>query len=49
MVVTRVSLERMLAFNPVGRVDQIAVVAFVAGDRALSTTGQNIRVNGGTV
>jgi 3-oxoacyl-[acyl-carrier protein] reductase len=44
-----VSLQRMSAFNRVGRVDDIADVAFVAGDGARSITRQNIRVNGGTV
>jgi 3-oxoacyl-[acyl-carrier protein] reductase len=44
------SLERMSAFNRLGRVDDIAdVVAFIAGDGARWITGQNIRVNGGTV
>jgi 3-oxoacyl-[acyl-carrier protein] reductase len=43
-------LERMSAFNRLGRVDDIAdVVAFVAGDGARWITGQIIRVNGGTV
>jgi 3-oxoacyl-[acyl-carrier protein] reductase len=43
-------LERMSAFNRLGRVADIAdVVAFVAGDSARWITGQNIRVNGGTV
>jgi 3-oxoacyl-[acyl-carrier protein] reductase len=43
-------LERMSAFNRLGRVDDIAdVVAFVAGDGARWITGQNLRVNGGTV
>jgi 3-oxoacyl-[acyl-carrier protein] reductase len=44
------NLERMSAFNRLGRVDDIAdVVAFVAGEGARWITGQNIRVNGGTV
>jgi 3-oxoacyl-[acyl-carrier protein] reductase len=44
------SLERMSAFNRLGQVEDIAdVVAFVAGDGARWITGQNIRVNGGTV
>jgi 3-oxoacyl-[acyl-carrier protein] reductase len=44
------SLERMSVFNRLGRVPDIAaVVAFVAGDDASWVTGQNIRVNGGTV
>jgi 3-oxoacyl-[acyl-carrier protein] reductase len=44
------SLERMSAFNRLGRVADIAdVVAFIAGDGARWITGQNIRVNGGTV
>jgi 3-oxoacyl-[acyl-carrier protein] reductase len=43
-------LERMSAFNRLGQVDDIAdVVAFVASDDARWITGQNIRVNGGTV
>jgi 3-oxoacyl-[acyl-carrier protein] reductase len=44
------SLERMSAFNRLGRVDDIAeVVAFLASSGARWITGQNIRVNGGTV
>jgi 3-oxoacyl-[acyl-carrier protein] reductase len=44
------SLERMSAFDRLGRVEDIAdVVAFVASDGARWITGQNIRVNGGTV
>jgi 3-oxoacyl-[acyl-carrier protein] reductase len=44
------SLERMSAFNRLGRVDDVSdVVAFIAGDGARWITGQNIRVNGGTV
>jgi 3-oxoacyl-[acyl-carrier protein] reductase len=40
----------MSAFNRLGHVDDIAdVVAFVASDDARWITGQNIRVNGGTV
>jgi 3-oxoacyl-[acyl-carrier protein] reductase len=40
----------MSAFNRLGQVDDIAdVVAFVASDDARWITGQNIRVNGGTV
>lgn len=43
-------LERMSAFNRLGRVEEIAdVIAFVASDNARWITGQNIRVNGGTV
>ena len=43
-------LERMSVFNRLGRVEEIAdVVAFVASDQARWITGQNIRVNGGTV
>jgi 3-oxoacyl-[acyl-carrier protein] reductase len=43
-------LERMSAFNRLGRVDDIAdVVAFIAGEGARWITGQNLRVNGGTV
>jgi 3-oxoacyl-[acyl-carrier protein] reductase len=43
-------LERMSAFNRLGRVEDIAdVVAFIASDDARWITGQNIRVNGGTV
>jgi 3-oxoacyl-[acyl-carrier protein] reductase len=43
-------LERMSVFNRLGRAEEIAdVVAFVAGDEARWITGQNIRVNGGTV
>jgi 3-oxoacyl-[acyl-carrier protein] reductase len=43
-------LERTSAFNRLGQVDDIAdVVAFVASDDARWITGQNIRVNGGTV
>jgi 3-oxoacyl-[acyl-carrier protein] reductase len=44
------SLERMSAFNRLGRPEEIAdVVAFVASDQARWLTGQVIRVNGGTV
>lgn len=44
------SLERMSVFNRLGKVEDIAdVVAFVASDEARWITGQNIRVNGGTV
>jgi 3-oxoacyl-[acyl-carrier protein] reductase len=44
------SLERMSPFNRLGRVADIAeVVAFIAGEGASWITGQNIRVNGGTV
>jgi len=44
------SLERMSVFNRLGQVHEIAdVVAFVAGDEARWITGQNVRVNGGTV
>lgn len=44
------SLERMSVFNRLGTVEDIAgVVAFVASDEARWITGQNIRVNGGTV
>jgi 3-oxoacyl-[acyl-carrier protein] reductase len=44
------SLERMSVFNRLGQVQEIAdVVAFVASDEARWITGQNIRVNGGTV
>ena len=44
------SLERMSVFGRLGQVDEIArVVAFVASDAAGWITGQNIRVNGGTV
>jgi 3-oxoacyl-[acyl-carrier protein] reductase len=44
------SLERMSAFNRLGRVEEIAdVVAFVASDQARWVTGQVIRANGGTV
>jgi 3-oxoacyl-[acyl-carrier protein] reductase len=40
----------MSAFNRLGRVDDVAdIVAFIAGDGACWITGQNIRVNGGTV
>lgn len=40
----------MSAFNRLGQVAEIAdVVAFIAGDGARWITGQNIRVNGGTV
>jgi 3-oxoacyl-[acyl-carrier protein] reductase len=43
-------LERMSAFNRLGHVADIAdVVAFIAGEGARWITGQNIRVNGGTV
>jgi 3-oxoacyl-[acyl-carrier protein] reductase len=43
-------LERMSAFNRLGRVEEIAdVIAFLASDQARWITGQNIRVNGGTV
>ncbi|MGO9976706.1 MAG: SDR family oxidoreductase [Solirubrobacteraceae bacterium] len=43
-------LERMSAFNRLGRVAEIAdVIAFLAGDQARWITGQNLRVNGGTV
>lgn len=44
------SLERMSAFNRLGRVEEIAdVVAFVASDQARWVTGQVIRANGGTI
>jgi len=44
------SLERMSAFDRLGRVEEIAdVVAFVASDEARWITGQVIRANGGTV
>jgi 3-oxoacyl-[acyl-carrier protein] reductase len=44
------SLERMSVFDRLGHVDEIAAaVAFIAGDDARWITGQNIRVNGGTV
>ena len=44
------TLERMSAFDRLGRVDEIAdVVAFVASDEARWITGQVIRANGGTV
>jgi 3-oxoacyl-[acyl-carrier protein] reductase len=44
------SLERMSVFNRLGEVQEIAdVVAFIASDEARWVTGQNIRVNGGTV
>lgn len=44
------TLERMSVFDRLGNVDEIAdVVAFVAGNDARWITGQNIRVNGGTV
>jgi 3-oxoacyl-[acyl-carrier protein] reductase len=44
------SLERMSAFDRLGRVEEIAdVVAFVASDDARWITGQVIRANGGTV
>ena len=44
------SLEQMSVFGRLGQVDEIArVVAFIASDAAGWITGQNIRVNGGTV
>ncbi len=44
------SLERMSVFNRLGTIEEIAdVIAFVASDNARWITGQNIRVNGGTV
>jgi 3-oxoacyl-[acyl-carrier protein] reductase len=44
------TLERMSAFDRLGRVDEIAdVVAFVASDEARWITGQVIRANGGAV
>jgi 3-oxoacyl-[acyl-carrier protein] reductase len=44
------SLERMSVFGRLGSVAEIAdVVAFIAGPGARWVTGQNIRVNGGTV
>lgn len=44
------SLERMSAFDRLGQVEEIAdVIAFLASDQARWITGQNIRVNGGTV
>ena len=44
------TLERMSVFDRLGQVEEIAdVVAFVAGHGARWITGQNIRVNGGTV
>jgi 3-oxoacyl-[acyl-carrier protein] reductase len=43
-------LERMSVFNRLGSVEEIAdVLAFLAGDDARWITGQNLRVNGGTV
>ena len=43
-------LAEMSAFKRLGRVDDIAdVVAFLASEEARWVTGQNIRVNGGTV
>jgi 3-oxoacyl-[acyl-carrier protein] reductase len=43
-------LERMSVFNRLGQVQEIAAaVAFIAGDDAAWITGQNLRVNGGTV
>jgi 3-oxoacyl-[acyl-carrier protein] reductase len=43
-------LERISVFNRLGTVEDIAdVVAFIASDEARWITGQNIRVNGGTV
>jgi 3-oxoacyl-[acyl-carrier protein] reductase len=37
-------------FNRLGQVQEIAAaVAFIAGDDAAWITGQNLRVNGGTV
>ncbi len=44
------SLERMSVFNRLGTIEEVAdVIAFVASDNARWITGQNIRVNGGTV
>jgi 3-oxoacyl-[acyl-carrier protein] reductase len=43
-------LERMSVFGRLGQVEEIAdVIAFLAGDAARWITGQNVRVNGGTV
>jgi 3-oxoacyl-[acyl-carrier protein] reductase len=40
----------MSAFNRLGRVEEIAdVIGFLASEKARWITGQNIRVNGGTV
>jgi 3-oxoacyl-[acyl-carrier protein] reductase len=44
------SLERMSVFDRLGSIDEIAdVVAFMASEDARWITGQNLRVNGGTV
>lgn len=44
------SLEHMSVFNRLGRVEEIAdVIVFLASEEARWITGQNIRVNGGTV
>lgn len=44
------NLEQMSVFGRLGSVDEIAdVVAFIASEDARWITGQNVRVNGGTV
>ena len=44
------SLEMMSVFGRLGQVDEIVnVVLFIASDKARWITGQNIRVNGGSV